>query len=209
MKQVYEYWMPSTDAHFERLIKKRIKNGGPAEYQDDTREQAYRYVNDFDVCLDVGANVGLWAKPLTTRFNHVIAFEPLEQVYTCLERNVQGLNVTINKFALGNKNTNVEMVYDSVNTGASHVIEDTEDEGDIPVRRLDDLNLPKFGLIKLDCERYELEILKGAINTLLKYKPIIVCEQHPDLEYCAGEFLKQHGAVELSNVRKDYIFGWK
>ena len=49
MKQVYEYWMPSTDAHFERLIKKRIKNGGPAEYQDDTREQAYRYVNDFDV----------------------------------------------------------------------------------------------------------------------------------------------------------------
>ena len=209
MKQVYEYWMPSTDAHFERLIKKRIKNGGPAEYQDDTREQAYRYVNDFDVCLDVGANVGLWAKPLTTRFNHVIAFEPLEQVYTCLERNVQGLNVTINKFALGNKNTNVEMVYDSVNTGASHVIEDTEDEGDIPVRRLADLNLPKFGLIKLDCERYELEILKGAINTLLKYKPIIVCEQHPDSEYCAGEFLKQHGAVELSNVRKDYIFGWK
>ena len=111
-------------------------------------ENKPKYVTNFDLAIDVGANVGLWAKPLTEKFNQVIAFEPLEQVYTCLERNVQGLNVTINKFALGNKNTNVEMVYDSVNTGASHVIEDTEDEGDIPVRRLDDLNLPKFGLVK-------------------------------------------------------------
>ena len=177
MKQVYGYWMPSTDEHFERLIAKRVRNGGPAEYQDDIREAAYNYVTDFDVCLDVGANIGFWSKPLTTKFKKVIAFEPLEQVYSCLERNVAGLPVDI---------------------GA----------GDINVRRLDDLDLPKFGLIKIDCERYELEILKGAIDTLLKHKPIIVCEQHPDTEYCAGKFLKDHGAVELTNVRKDYVFGW-
>ncbi len=205
MKQVYGYWMPSTDEHFERLIAKRVRNGGPAEYQDDIREAAYNYVTDFDVCLDVGANIGFWAKPLTTKFKKVIAFEPLEQVYSCLERNVQSLNVEIHKVALGSKNSTINMKYDSHNTGASHVIEGA---GDINVRRLDDLDLPKFGLIKIDCERYELEILKGAIDTLLRHKPIIVCEQHPDTEYCAGKFLKDHGAVELTNVRKDYVFGW-
>ena len=206
MKQVYNYWMPDTDNHFERLIAKRIKNGGPAQYQDDVRDVAYKYVTDFNIAIDVGANVGLWAKPLTEKFNHVIAFEPLEQVYSCLESNVQGLNVDIHKHALGNVNDNVEMVYDSENTGGSFVSE--VGTGDIIIKRMDDLNLPKFGLLKIDCERHELEVLKGAMDTLLKYKPIIVCEQQADTNECAGMYLKSFGAREITNVRKDYIFGW-
>ncbi len=206
MKQVYNYWMPDTDNHFERLIAKRINNGGPAQYQDDVREVAYKYVTDFDIAVDVGANVGLWAKPLTEKFKRVIAFEPLEQVYSCLESNVQDLNVDIHKHALGNVNDNVEMIYDSENTGGSFV--NKVGTGDIIIKRMDDLNLPKFGLLKIDCERHELEVLKGAMDTILKYKPIIVCEQQADTDECAGLFLKSFGAREITNVRKDYIFGW-
>ena len=80
--------------------------------------------------------------------------------------------------------------------------------GNITIKRMDDLNLPKFGLLKIDCERHELEVLKGATETILKYKPIIICEQHPDTNECAGEYIKSLGAIELTNVRKDYIFGW-
>ena len=65
MKQVYNYWMPDTDNHFYRMITKRISQGGPAEYQDDVRDAAYKYVKDFDVAIDIGANVGFWARPLT------------------------------------------------------------------------------------------------------------------------------------------------
>lgn len=206
MKQVYEYWMPDTDEHFERLISKRINNGGPAQYQDDVRDAAYKYVTDFDIAVDVGANVGLWTKPLTEKFKHVIAFEPLEQVYSCLESNVQNLNVEIHKYALGNVNDNVEMIYDSENTGGSFVSK--VGTGNIVIKRMDDLNLPKFGLLKIDCERHELEVLKGAMGTILKYKPIIVCEQQADTNECAGMYLKSFGAREITNVRKDYIFGW-
>lgn len=206
MKQVHNYWMPDTDNHFERLITKRIKNGGPAQYQDDVRDEAYKYVSDFNIAIDIGANVGLWAKPLTERFERVIAFEPLEQVYSCLESNVAGLNVDIHKHALGNVNDVVEMVYDPENTGGSFV--SNVGQGSINIKRLDDLNLPKFGLLKIDCERHELEVLKGAMDTIIKYKPIIVCEQQADTEECAGLFLKSFGAREITNVRKDYIFGW-
>jgi len=206
MKQVYNYWMPDSDNHFERLIAKRIKNGGPAEYQDDVRAEAYKYVKDFHIAVDIGANVGLWAKPLTKKFNHVIAFEPLEQVYSCLERNVQGLNIEIHKHALGSVNDKVDMVFDAENTGGSYVSE--VGQGSIDIKRLDDLNLPKFGLLKIDCERHELEVLKGAMDTILKYKPIIVCEQQADTNECAGMYLKSFGAREITNVRKDYIFGW-
>ena len=194
------------DNHFERLIAKRIKNGGPAQYQDDVRDVAYKYVTDFNIAVDVGANVGLWAKPLTEKFKRIIAFEPLEQVYSCLESNVAGLNVDIHKHALGNVNDVAEMVYDSENTGGSFV--SNVGQGSINIKRLDDLNLPKFGLLKIDCERHELEVLKGAMDTLLKYKPIIVCEQQADTDECAGLFLKSFGAREITNVRKDYIFGW-
>jgi FkbM family methyltransferase len=206
MKQVYEYWMPSTDEHFERLITKRVNNGGPPQYQDDVREEAYKYVTDFDIAVDVGANVGLWAKPLTEKFKRVIAFEPLEQVYMCLESNVQNLNVEIYKHALGNVNDKIEMIYDSENTGGSFVSK--VGVGNITIKRMDDLDLPKFGLLKIDCERHELEVLQGAIDTILKYKPIIVCEQQADTNECAGMYLKSFGAREITNVRKDYIFGW-
>jgi FkbM family methyltransferase len=206
MKQVYQYWMPDSDEHFERLIAKRVKNGGPPQYQDDVRDAAYKHVTDFNIAVDIGANVGLWAKPLTKMFNHVIAFEPLEQVYECLEKNVAGLNIEIHKYALGSVNDVVEMVYDSENTGGSFVSE--VGTGDIVIKRMDDLDLPKFGLLKIDCERHELEVLKGATETILKYKPIIVCEQQADTNYDAGAHLKSIGAKEITNVRKDYIFGW-
>lgn len=206
MKQVYNYWMPDSDNHFERMITKRIKQGGPAEYQDDVRDAAYKFVNDFNVCVDVGANVGLWAKPLTKKFKQVIAFEPLQQVYSCLEKNVENLPVQIHKHALGSVNGKVEMQFDEDNTGSSFIT--NIGTGSITIKRMDDLDLPKFGLLKIDCERHELEVLKGAMDTILKYKPIIVCEQHPDVEMDAGLYLKSFGAKELTNVRKDYIFGW-
>jgi FkbM family methyltransferase len=207
MKKIYNYWLPDTDNHFERLIKKRIKNGGPAEYQDDVRNAAYQYVKDFDVAVDIGANVGFWSKPLASKFNRVIAFEPLEQVYSCLEENTKGLPVDIHKYAIGSKNSFIKMTYDQNNTGNSFVSH--EGSGPIKVKRLDDLDLPKFGLLKIDCERYELEVLKGAEKTILKYKPVIICEQHKDTNYVAGKFLKKLGAKAITNVRRDYIFGWK
>ena len=206
MKQVYNYFMPDSDNHFERLITKRIRNGGPPEYQDDVRDEAYKYVTDFDIAVDVGDNVGLWAKPLTEKFKHVIAFEPLKQVYSCLERNVYGLPVDVHRYALGNIDGKVQMIFDSVNTGNSFVSE--VGTGSIDIKRMDNLDLPKFGLLKIDCERHELQVLQGAVETITKYKPIIVCEQHKDTEYCAGNLLKELGAREITNVRKDYIFGW-
>lgn len=207
MKKVYNYWMPNSDNHFERLINKRIKNGGPPEYQDDVREEAYKYVTDFNLCIDVGANVGLWAVPLTKKFNKVIAFEPMKEVYKCLELNAENLPIDINRYALGANHTTVDIIYNSENTGSSYVDKTTLGSGSIDVRRLDDMDIPKFGLIKLDCEGYEFEVIQGALKYILKYKPIMVVEQHAKNKL-AGQFLESKGAKLLSKVRKDYIFGW-
>jgi len=207
MKKIYNYWMPDTDKHFERLISKQVNKGGIPQYQDDTRKEAYKFVKDFSVAIDVGANVGLWAKHLAEEFTKVVAFEPLKQVYSCLELNVKELPVEINRFALGNVNNKIEMVYDSENTGSSYVSK--IGTGEIDIKRLDDLSIPKFGLLKIDCEGHELEVIRGGEQTILEYKPIIVVEQHLESRYSAIEYLKSLGAIQLSNVRKDFILGWK
>jgi FkbM family methyltransferase len=207
MKKVYEYWLPDTDTHFEGQIARSVKDGGPAQYQHDIRTEAYKYVTDFNLCVDVGANVGLWTKQLSQHFKKVIAFEPIAEVFKCLEKNVADLCVDLNCFALGNANSTVDLVYNCTNTGATYVDKSSLGIGAITVKRLDDLKLPKFGMIKLDCEQYEIEVLKGAIETILMYKPIIVCEQHVKVKD-AGNFLKELGAKEITSIRKDYIFGW-
>ena len=45
-----------------------------------------------------------------------------------------------------------------------------------PMITLDSLNLDNVGLIQLDVEYYELNVLRGAIETIKKFKPVITCE---------------------------------
>ena len=53
--------------------------------------------------------------------------------------------------------------------------------GMTPTMRIDDLALPGCDLIQLDLEGYELFALKGGLDTINKYKPVIV------IEVCWGE----------------------
>jgi hypothetical protein len=43
--------------------------------------------------------------------------------------------------------------------------------------RIDDLNLPSCDLIHLDVEGYEAAALQGAIETIKKFKPVVIIER--------------------------------
>ena len=58
MKNVYNYWIPDIDTHFENALKKNLKKTGIAEYQHQIRKEALKYVKSFDRFVDVGANLG-------------------------------------------------------------------------------------------------------------------------------------------------------
>ena len=46
------------------------------------------------------------------------------------------------------------------------------------IKTLDSLNIKDVDLIMIDTEGYELFVLKGGIETIKKYKPILVVEFH-------------------------------
>ena len=46
----------------------------------------------------------------------------------------------------------------------------------IPQFKIDDIALQHLDLIYLDVEGYEPNVIEGARNSILKFKPVIVCE---------------------------------
>jgi len=213
------WWFPDEDTHFCEMLDKNILKGNQPVYQEPVRRRSLTYAlssQQRKLALDIGANIGLWTRDLCTHFDKVIAFEPVEQFRDCLKRNVHHAALQIEECALGETDTTIEMIVTPGNTGHSHVNQDTLGTGSISMRRLDSLELHDVGYIKIDCEGYELPIIKGAEETIKRCKPVMVVEQklHKDTgktketQFDAAELIKSWGARELARVRHDVILGW-
>lgn len=214
MYQSHGWWFPDQDQHFAEMLQKNIEKGGRAVYQEPVRRRSIDLCTNRDLALDIGANVGLWSRDLCERFVKVIAFEPVEDFRACLTKNVAASNLEIRPCALGETDTKINMIITPENTGHSHVDTGSLGRGSIPMYRLDSLDLPKIDYIKIDCEGYENTILRGARDTILQYRPIMVVENkrhqdvgHPDIE--ALDTLLEWGAIILDRVKHDVILGWR
>lgn len=216
MYQRHGWWFPDEDTHFSEMLDKNIAKGNLPVYQQPVRDRSLKFVENFGVALDIGANVGLWSRDLCSRFSRVIAFEPVPQFRECLIKNVPTENLDVRACALGEQDTTIDMIVTEGNTGHSHVDADSTGTGSIPMYRLDSLGFDRIDYCKIDCEGYELIILRGGEQTFRKHKPIMVVEQklHKDTgiteatQFGAVDLLKTWGARELARVNHDVILGW-
>ena len=140
-----------------------------------------------DCFIDVGSNIGLMtifaAKQVGVK-GAVFSFEAHPETYKILEFNLD-LNKITNvikcNFALGS-NFCQSVIYDNwqVNRGgASLIINDVNSTSfPIEVKRLDDVLTKQIKpkIIKIDVEGFELEVLKGAKEVIIKNKPILIVE---------------------------------
>ena len=162
----------------------------------------------FDVAIQAGGNVGVWPELMGRRFKSVYTFEPDWLNFQCLARNSTSANVIRFQSGLGEHPGMVGMVGDPLNCGALHV----HGNGNIPILRLDDLNLPDCDLIQLDVEGYELSALKGALQTIRKFWPVIVIEENgSSIRYGikageTGEWLESLGYKAVNRIHRDIIY---
>jgi FkbM family methyltransferase len=132
-------------------------------------------VNRASVCVDIGANIGLYTCIAASRGKHVLAVEPLARNLELLYRNIEANNFTeVEVFPLGlTSRTGVERIY-GFGTGASLVQGWAGSLSNsyklVAVSKLDLILSSRFEglplLIKMDVEGFELEVLKGAEQTL-------------------------------------------
>jgi FkbM family methyltransferase len=146
--------------------------------------------------LDIGANIGYMSVILSKKFSKgkIFSFEPVKVNLLVLNRLLSFFrisNVTVFDCALGDKEGEIEMIMpveESVRMhGLSHVVHDSIDvinDGDrynVPIKLLDSFLLNhsfnnRLDGIKIDVENFEYYVLKGGIQLLSKFKPIIYCE---------------------------------
>ena len=82
--------IPDWDKHLLGEIK------GNHGYQSKQRNNAFNFVKDWDIAIDIGANIGLWTRPLCERFKFVWAFEPSRENWEHCHKNLEGIENLVN-----------------------------------------------------------------------------------------------------------------
>ena len=211
MKQTHGFWFPDYDTHFPRLLTKSLKNDGVARYQWRARDTAVAACEKKRICIDIGANVGLWSCDLVKHFDQVIAFEPVQEFIDCFEKNVVATNYTMHRMALGRTESFINMNIVQGNTGHSHINKESFGQGAIPLKTLDSFNFTNIDMIKIDVEGFEEEILAGAMETIKLNKPILVIEQQKHeyqddmIDTPAIKILQSWGYTVVAQISKDWV----
>ena len=143
--------------------------------QCELMREALRYCRLKRCAVDVGAHIGLWTRNLASRFEKVVAFEPVLENFECLQRNAFLPNVVAVNAALGalEQDCNMRMP-EKGNSGCWHVAMGFETR----METLDAHGLSDVDLIKLDVEGYEGAVIRGAYETIRASQPVIVFEEN-------------------------------
>lgn len=174
----------------------------------DSIDKILAHVPKGGTAIQAGGNVGIWAKGFAKHFDEVHAFEPDPMNYACLTLNVTEGNVILWSCGLSDKEENVSLQRKPNNCGAHYV----SGEGDLKLITIDSMNLPECSLIQLDVEGYELKALKGAEQTINKFKPVVVIEQnglsekHGIKPHEAADWLISKGYEPIETIRRDTMF---
>jgi len=154
-------------------------------YEWNVKKFILRNYKNYSVFLDIGANIGTYSILLGRKGLKCFAFEPSKENFKALSKNIELNNlqekVKIFNYGLGETNCEKEFVFNSLNTGASHVTSTPKQNKSycIIIKALDsvyeDFNFRKDDkfLIKIDVEGMEPEVLEGAKSFLSKFSEIL------------------------------------
>ena len=144
---------------------------------------ATQFIAHDETFVDIGAHVGTWAQHFALKCKQIHAFEPQYSTYERLRDGVKLAklgNVICHETALGGQGE-VDLHVVSVDGGGSTLRYRQELGSVLAVERvrcaqLDDFELDNVGVIKIDAEGFEIDILRGATKTLEKYRPTLLLE---------------------------------
>lgn len=170
-------------------------------------EHIYPLLDRFGIAVQAGGNCGVWPKKLSEKFKAVYTFEPDPGNFWCLVRNVPEANVIKMPCALGSLRGTVSLAGSPANSGGYFVAA----KGSVPCLRLDDLELAGCDLLYLDVEGYESFAIEGAMQTIRRYRPLVVFEDKKHtLRYgqhanATGMILSAMGYETVKRVEQDTI----
>ena len=194
----------------DRLAVEPRKFVGAALYMRGVHELAvcevlWRLAGPGEQAVDVGANIGVMTSLLSRRVGaggRVFAFEPHPDIYRCLEQNCRRWgrsNVLCFDCAVSSRNGSARLCEPGIygENGGTACLGDggTGCGFEVRIVRLDDaLPVGECGVLKIDVEGHELEVLGGAERgfRLGQFRDVVF-EASWNYPAPAHQFLLRHG----------------
>jgi FkbM family methyltransferase len=181
---------------------------GMAYYKGYYEPRLTRFINDFldssSIFLDVGAHAGYFSLIAGSKAvqGYVYSFEPEPSNFAYIQ-NIRNLNKMNNwiveDMALSDKPGNLGF---QQGTFSSMGKISTTGKRSVAATSVDYYftknNIKRLDLIKIDVEGYGGNVLKGGVDTILKFKPYILMEVHKE----SDEYLE---AYKLFNPYYEFI----
>ncbi len=170
--------------YMRHLVRKNLRKGEPELHLLPF------LVNRNKQAIDIGANKGVYTHLLARLVPFVHAFEPNPKMFNVLTRGLPE-NARSYEIALSDQSGSGELLVPKLqgstsgrrrayaNLGASLSRQKVQGEHgvvQIETRTLDSYALDNVGFIKIDVEGYEHSVLKGAKETLMHCRPIMLIE---------------------------------
>lgn len=166
-----------------------------------------------EIAIDIGANEGMYTYALAKRFARVYSFEINAEVTGLLE-NYKSEKIELVRCGLSSASGEarffvpvsgglVQTGWGSLDPGnlpeAERVIETR-----VPLKTLDEFKIGGVGFIKIDVEGHEVEVLKGAAETIANSRPVILMELKKHfVSWADGWF----AALDYKHVRLEDLTG--
>ena len=189
-----------------------------------------QYIDKDSIVIEGGCHIGSHSVKLSKLSKELICFEPLRQSNDLLKKNLKLNNcdnVIVYNAGISDKLSKTKFAWMPFgNVGASGLDDnpmgipggasniDSDESYDVDLNNIDYLGLEKLDFIKLDVEGYEPRAINGGINTITKFRPVIVLEcwsNHSggsDLEYTKNQFkmLLDIGYTVTQVGHSDWLF---
>jgi FkbM family methyltransferase len=140
------------------------------------------------MAIDAGANIGMYTLRMSQLYSRVVAFEPNPLLAKQLQ-DARLPNVDVIQAALSDFCTETELQIPMQNgrpLWGWGTVETAAFPGQavatfrVKTVRLDDYDFHDVTFLKIDVEGHELRLLAGAMRTIARWRPIILCEAKGD-----------------------------
>lgn len=159
------------------------------------------FVQDRQTVIQLGGNLGMYPRLLSSMFETVYTFEPDPLNFYILNLNCPMENVVKTQAALGGSQRLISMKRRSMSNLGMH--QAIEEEGIIPRLTLNDFRAENVDLLMIDVEGMETEVLFGVDRILNRDRPVIFLERPDEV---AIEYLSSYNYRHIGTSVMDGIF---
>lgn len=176
--------------------------GPHTDWVNSHKRKYFEHVRGWDVAIQAGGNCGMYPRLLGRMFKWVYTFEPDPLNFFTLTLNCQEDNIVKFQAALGAEHGMVEIHRHAISNVGMHKVQ-MSSAAHIPQLRVDDLALAHCDFIQLDIEGYEISALRGAEETISRFRPVVAVENNNEQ---IQSLFKKHNYTIAGTSEMDTIY---